>query len=63
MEKWAYFTFPLELGAYAETPEEAWEMALEGLFQDPGAMPEPKIDEELTASFRGDDDEYPYEKD
>jgi hypothetical protein len=31
--------FRIELSGIGDTPEEAWEHALEGFFQDPGAAP------------------------
>ena len=40
------FYFDLTLSGIGETPEDAWENALEGFVQDPGEAPEPSEEEE-----------------
>jgi len=41
-----YYTFTINIGAEAETVDEAWERALEGFVQDPGT-PEQFTEEEI----------------
>lgn len=41
-----YYTFTVTIGAEAETPEEAWEQAVEGFCSDPGEY-EAYTEEEL----------------
>ena len=41
-----HFYFDVTLHGYGETPEDAWENALEGFVQDPGEAPEPSDEED-----------------
>lgn len=41
-----YYTFKVYIGAEADTPEEAWDKAVDAFFSDPGE-PEEYVEEEL----------------